>query len=1587
MSFRLSSSGGDALSFTRSGGRTPLRSLQNEILHPSTESSNVPPKPIVSSEPVKHAKVIVALDDALKNAPVNSTDGMTAQSSKEHFEHTSYSTEELDIEHTFNSSDVILKSYECDGGNVEISDELVEKSDDSIALPENGLSEYPQHGQTLDSSNIFDVTNDCNTEEEKTDHLYCKRETSMASVISTDEVLRYNPIDAVADITLKSLNCTGGEIEITDSIHLDDQTIPLPAGQSRGDAESYNERTHSNLFTEEVDHIEHPYCDTGAVDFHVLNEPSAHEVLNEKDQTEKDADYKDVSLINSKLDNESYNASIKAASFVSEGQSCQEQLDTNGILKQTDNHIEENDTLQVSLIKDEIVDASLPEDASPLLNTSQSENGQQPTQEKSHLDLSSIALSQPSSHDSHHKTISATSNAYLDNEAMNISKKLPEDASPLLNTSQSENGQEPTQEKSHLDLTSIALSQPSSLESHHETISATSSPNPEVEEMNSSKSESQVHSSVPPSQGCDTTDSALGLSANVPPVSTKQPQAETLPDVFKAISECTPLQLKFLTPIVRRASLACKQAQKELGIDQIVTDDCAPSQHKSVARPIDVDHADLWQEHLDSPMPRPLFNSTELVHRSQPCVAMEMNEDVSPAQPRVDKPVLDVPVIPEGPLQQQLRQMAEFLMLASGKMGPVHVPAPASPPPQAEHCDVCVGTSPMKMVTHSINTSGQFERKRSISVEDQGTLTDPLLWNVPMGSLEDVHRPELEQRLLSTMIIVEALVQQLAAARAHTLPPAGAAPSELRERAVQTEHTELSQTSMNRHLYLEALNRITELEMDASSLQNLIQYMQNVKTNMNVLTHDTEAALRQMKRIGDVVTEDHNSLVSNYAQMKSLVGKSRESQVRMIQKVKDALQDREDMRTKMEEAFSAKDTAYSVMGQLRKHCSTEISELEKCVGSQQELLSALRKAHPEQVSLNKAYSETLNSASVLLCKTTDEQSSLAKELFAVRGLLQKCTPMLQSLNKKADTALRERDEQIAERDQAVHDKQQTEEELNEALHNLQTAQQQISDLNLQVTILTSEMGVLRQKLSESDEERAQLDRKATELSATVSSTLASYTFLEQALVSETTKLQQSWTDIKQAKDRVQELESSLVQSEQCVNDLSAALAHSEDQVSQLCALSEAQAQQLQQLQEMCTQLRGVREENEFLQMENELSREQMAESERMLRENLQSLRERNIQCEDLNTELSQLQHANKNLQEELESVRTKLSTSHMEHKEQLEQIVTEIAILHHTVRSMTNELQASIKEEHSDEPSPHNISGSSVDSVMVAPTTEQEESPKLAASDSADVPFHLVFSESSAFTRITAFTPKRGRRSESDTEEQSSVSELLVGLDSTVTELRNTLVSEQQRKDALLKERQDAICRLQRELEAANSAHQTEVSELQFELNRLKARMEKANASLQQKAQGEKTVSKLVTEMSEIQEMHNKLKADNNELRKEVVELRHSLKQSKSETHFLRDELKKRDGWSAPDFMDEKIGLLKEINKLKMSLQAEEQARNKLLERAKRHQGIYLSNQQKSEKELQMLSKMINKVRETLLSLPASVTKCEQLQQLIEYVG
>ncbi|XP_051241326.1 sperm-associated antigen 5 [Dicentrarchus labrax] len=1505
------------------------------------------------------------------------------------------------FQHDFcGKTEVTLKSFVCDGGEVEVSD-VTRLQDETIPLPKPQLGE-PLQDNSVNLTNLSDFGQLCQVEH--ADHLYCSGENDLCVITTLSGATNGSekPANGLSDVTFKSFNCTGGEIQISDDTKLADETVPLPAEQTAACSDSftiYNYGIDPSMLASDQDvqngddHLDHPYCNIESYP----PTPSGNLAINQEPlpfSLDAVDEVKQISLVvpdsqTGRQEGITFGSFISARSEFDESDGnqlsqktslppddhaviCQPRDDNSVPTSSTQDHIQDN--YNISHIENNKV---VVETDRPAVSTS------------SVTPLSLKALNDESVHSQIQETSIKDSIHPEDSALPSVLHKTESDCSPPVTSAET----------------------PTPVEVHLEHVS-------------------QVQISTRAHESNEEKDSALGSSGNGPVLcnSAEKPCAENLPDVLKVLSECptvaSTFQFGFLSPDVRRVSLFALKTHKDLPVDQFLADDSALEGEKSFVAPVNVNPTGFWAEHLESPMPRPLLNSTALGCKAQLGLVTEPVEDVGVKpcpvrQPEVEKPVLDIPLIPDGPLQQQLRQMAEFLFLASGKMGPAAASAPDPPTATvtvplaratpAESHSVCVGTTPMKWVDHSVNTSGQFERKRDFSVADSCTVTDPLLWNVPPGSLECLPRQELEQRLRSSMIMVEALVQQLATARTHGCPSTGPAPSDLREKLVQTDHTELSQTTLHRDLYLEALNRIGELELDGSSLQNLIQCMQDMRVTMTSLSCDTDAALSNMKQIGDVVREDHQSLVSHYGQMKSLCEKTKETQTAMMQKVKDALHQKDDMRIQMEEAFTAKEAAFSAMEQLRTHCATEISDLERIVGPQQELLAALERTYPEQVALNQVYTETLNSASDVLSRTIEEHSSLMKELCTVRGLLQKTAPMLLKLNEKAAAAVRERDEHMSARDQAVEEREQIEEEWNQTNLDLQSAREQIGDLNLQATILTSEMGVLRQKLTEREEERGQLERKVTELSATVSSTLASYTFLEQALAAETTKLQQSWKDIQQAKDRANEFEASLGQSEERVCELSQALAQSEEQLSQLKLLSQSQHMEIQQLQDVCTQLNGVREMNEFLQMENELAREQMAESERMLRANLQGLRERNIQCEDLKGELGQLQLENRSLQEELKTTRSRASATQLELREKLGQAATEITLLHHTLRGLTNELHAALNDQKpeslkdKESQAVHNVerrhpSSSFVDSIMVALTAEKEEDvnketpPGSVPSDMPEPQCETLFSETSAFTRIAAVTPKKNLNAvefEPEEDEQSSVTELFADLGSTVTELISTLKLVRQTKDAQLEELQNTISGLQVEQQAANNRHQAEVFELKHQLGRLNSLVEKGSQALQQKVQDEKTVTKLMSEIQETKELLNKHKTDSNDLRKEVVELRRSLQQSKVESQFLRGELRKAGGQSAPaaHFMEEKIQLLKEVEKLKLSLQEVEQARVKLLDRAKRHQVIHQTNQQKSENELQMLNNMINKVRETLLSLPDVMKNSEQLQQLIEYIG
>ncbi|XP_061737007.1 sperm-associated antigen 5 [Nerophis ophidion] len=1420
--------------------------------------------------------------------------------------------------------DLTWKSFACDGGEVEVLDATNRPLDATFLLPAGDLVQ----DKSINSSNLFEASH-LGPAEEHVDHPYCNYECGEKSS------------GAVCDVTVGTFISSGGGVEIPDSAPTTEEILPLPA-----DDVPIIPPDLSVLPAGEKLCSEHLELDGPSA---CVAEPCGQDPLNVDPfgQGTIGIPGEEQAVSSQLLQANEERLVIQKSSSPDFEVSCSTQA-SNEALSNDPFCFE---TPEILLLPADVVPI-LPQDLSVLPADGKL------CSEHLELDAPSACVAEPRVQDPLNVDPFGQGTIGIPGEEQAVSSQLLQANEERL----------VIQKSSSPDFEVSCSTQASNQALSNDPFCF------ETPDLSHHDGSSPSHlGTATPTEDSEVQDSALGSSEDRPPYpnSADKPSADNLPDVLKVLSGCVSVAL-------------------QLGEDS--------AHEKSLVAPGGPVLGRLWADILESPMPRPLFNSTTLCNKLQQSPVLQADEDFSKAPAVVPQSGLARGrLITEGPLQQQLQQMGEFLILASGKVG-LNVSPPAAAPPVKSH-NACVGSTPVKMWDQGLNTSGQFERKRKFSTADASSLTDPLLWNVAPGSLECLPKKELEQRLRSSMIMVEALVQQQAMARVHS-HLAGPMLSEMRDKLVQTDHTELSQTTMYRDLYTEALNRIGDLEQDATSLQELVQCMQGMRVTMTSLASDTDAALSNMKHTEELVREDHSNLVSHYKEMKSLFTKSKEMQTRLMQKVKDALQQRDHMRTQMDGALTVKEAALSTVEQLRSHCADEIAALQRSVGSQQELLLVLNNTFPEQVALNTCNIETLNSASDLLRQTMQEQSSLMKELHDVRNLVHRTAPVLMKLNQKAADALRERDDYMLARDRALEDKEQLEDELIQTRLNLQAAEVQIDDLNLQVTILTSEMGVLRQKLTEHEEDSAQLERKVTEMSATLSSTLAAHTFLEHTLAEETSKLLQAQSDASQAQDMAEQLVSSLQQAEQRVEVLSQTLCESEEQFSRLHALTQEQSLQIQQLQDVCAQLSGVREMNEFLQMENELAREQMAESESTLSSNLQALRERNIQCEDMKMEISQLQLERSSVQDELEAVRARANAVQLKQDEELAQAVTEITLLNHTLRGVTNQLHGALEKPDAKNPPPalkveRHPSSSFVDCVMVALITEKDAAAltttpvKAVAADSPESPSEAVFSGKSAFTRV-GVTPKKKEEFEPEEEEQqSSALELLAHLSNTITELVSTLKTVQQCKDARVEELQSSVSSLEMALHFANSQHESEVFDLKHELNRVTTLMEKGKHALQQKAQDEKMVEKLIADVNEAHELVTKQKNDYNDLRKEAAELRRSLKETQTEAQFLRAELAKAGHQTDGDalFMDEKLKLLKEVDRLKTALQEAEKARGKLLERAKRHQMIHQMNQVKSEKELHMLNNMINKVREVLLCLPDVMKNSEHLQQILEYLG
>ncbi|KAF5901888.1 sperm-associated antigen 5-like, partial [Clarias magur] len=1525
------------------------------------------------------------------------------------------------LSHSTNSTDITFKSFICPGGEVEIigDDSLVggESTDDKdvdLENPSEGFEDEVSDEHTESPSHHFD-------------HLYCNSQTSelrlgkMAVEEEEDGSVTHASISVsenTTDVTFKSFTCPGGEVEITEE-SLSQSSSPmrneslvdndLEVQDLKGDTRD----EHTELPSRHFDHL---YCNTqtselrcgeiagdGDEDEHggYVIHPSDSAPKNTPDVTFKsftcpggEVEISEESLLQCE-------SIVQNESLVSKDSEVQETSDEHAELPSR--HFDhpyfnkEKESLPEQVDDPVVCTTSNPEsdistkDAHGALNNSTAESP-----EKQHVmfqvsdaevetgnmyrmfDMSVLMkglniYDQDNSESGDHGGESLVISVKDDNVYCHVMKSDPDE-------SVSENG-------AHI---SVQISSSGVLESSESVERNEESNDIKSEVMvpeGSSNTTEALDVQPAPQRGLDQHTFA-NLEENVLKDENMHSDVEVFSDKHGEIShsESGPDRISenFSTaetqnvenhsiishdgdvsahadPEILRSESVNVEAQMKMWSHIILSEPSTPK-HSALGH--------LWLS--ESPIPPPKLHSTILAAPPTPKPA-----PISDLALNRDKVMKDFSAVGKGPLQEQLRKMGELLIAASGKIS-----APAVVTPVQQH-NACVWTTPKLQQERSTNTSAIMEEQKERDVSDACTSTDSLLWSVSRSNLESLSRSELEQKMISTLIMVEVLSQQLTLAqnvRSRSEP----SPSSLRDRLVQTDRTELSQTGPYKELYVSALERIRTLEIDQETLHNLHQAMQLMSSTLLQVRSETEKALDTTKELEAIVTDDQEIQSQQLVQMKVLHARCMDMLNKMEQKNRVCVKARDDMKKQMEEALEQKSTVLRVLEQLRVHHTTQVSELQCNLGSHEELTAALSCTYPQLVELNRMHMDSVTEANTLLRETLEDHTHLSAELHKAEQLLQRTYPVLHQLQHKASAAVQQSHTHQEERDRAVEEREQMEQQLYETHSSLQDAHQQIADLNTQITIMSSEMAVLREQLTKVEDERSQLQRKTTELSATVSSSLASYAFLEQTLASETSKLQRSLHDIQEATERADSAQAALCVCERKVEELEQTLAQKENLISQLSTETENQRLQLRRLTQVQSELCNAKEMSEFLQAENELTREQLTESEGLLRSHLQGLRERNLECEDLRVELQQLRVEKEYVQQELVSTREKARLMLLDQGEQLAQAVLDTSLLLQRVCALTD--NAATPDNHKSrngpvQPDPSALPqscSSFLNSVINALTEEQPcvTAPPMQPESCVEEedPIETLGSGSSAFTRIMP-----AQLQNTNDKHSTTLSELSSALGESVSELQSAIEHLKQHKDSEIHTLHKSIRDLQEAMETQRSRHTVEEAELKQEVCRLKSQVEKDAQVLHQKRQDEKALSKMCSELEEKMDAAQKQRADNSELRREVADLRRVLQQSQAEVQALRAELRSTDQSAASmKDLDERIRLLREVEKLKASLTEVEESRSKLLERAKRHQMVHTMNQSKLERELHLLDDMIETVRKVVPKSTLSPVSQEQ---------
>ncbi|NXK91475.1 SPAG5 protein, partial [Formicarius rufipectus] len=213
--------------------------------------------------------------------------------------------------------------------------------------------------------------------------------------------------------------------------------------------------------------------------------------------------------------------------------------------------------------------------------------------------------------------------------------------------------------------------------------------------------------------------------------------------------------------------------------------------------------------------------------------------------------------------------------------------------------DIGTFMTPKDLWERSINTSG----RGFPCAKDSATETDSLLWHCPREQLKTLPRAELEERLESTLIIIEAVALQLRGWQESQWLLPGVGPAEQRDVLTQTDTTcpEGVREEIYRRLYLGQRGRMEALQRQRGAERDLQQELELAAQNMVAWSSQCLVFRGLVDAACQRLQDEQGALAQRWEQVRALMSRCQSVLERVPRKLQSCLEERDAMRQQVDE--------------------------------------------------------------------------------------------------------------------------------------------------------------------------------------------------------------------------------------------------------------------------------------------------------------------------------------------------------------------------------------------------------------------------------------------------------------------------------------------------------------------------------------------------------------------------------------------------------------------------------------------------------------------------------------------------------------